>query len=90
VPYRVLEKSYSFGEVESAIDNKIIHGDDLEALKTLLPEYEGRVDCVYIDPPYNTGNKTWVYNDNVSNPTIARWLHEVVGKEVEGLSRHDK
>ena len=90
VPYRVLDKRYSFGEAEAAASNKIIHGDNLEALKALLPEYEGRVDCVYIDPPYNTGNEAWVYNDNVSDPKIARWLHEVVGREGEDLSRHDK
>ena len=56
VPYRVLEKKYDFGDGEPG--NKIIHGDNLEALKSLLPEYEGRVKCVYIDPPYNTGSIT--------------------------------
>jgi adenine-specific DNA-methyltransferase len=90
VPYRVLDKRYSFGEPGDASENKIIHGDNLEALKALLPEYEGRVDCVYIDPPYNTGNEAWVYNDNVNDPKMKRWLHEVVGKEGEDLSRHDK
>ena len=70
--------------------NKIIHGDNLEALKALLPEYEGRVDCIYIDPPYNTGNEGWVYNDNVNDPHIRKWLGEVVGAEGEDLSRHDK
>jgi adenine-specific DNA-methyltransferase len=70
--------------------NKIIHGDNLEALKALLPEYEGRIKCIYIDPPYNTGNEGWVYNDNVSDPKIKKWLHELVGKEGEDLSRHDK
>jgi adenine-specific DNA-methyltransferase len=62
----------------------IIHGDNLEALKSLLPQYEGKVKCIYIDPPYNTGNEGWVYNDNVNDP------HQVVGKEGEDLSRHDK
>jgi adenine-specific DNA-methyltransferase len=90
VPYRVLDKRYAFGETEAASANKIIHGDNLEALKALLPEYEGRVDCIYIDPPYNTENEGWVYNDNVNDPKIARWLHEVVGKDGEDLSRHDK
>jgi len=71
-------------------DPKIIHGDNLEALKALLPEYEGRVDCIYIDPPYNTGNEGWVYNDNVNDPHIRKWLGEVVGAEGEDLSRHDK
>lgn len=68
----------------------IIHGDNLLALKSLLPQYEGRVDCIYIDPPYNTGNEKWVYNDNVNDPKIKKWLGEVVGAEGEDLSRHDK
>lgn len=68
----------------------IVHGDNLEALKALLPRYEGRVKCVYIDPPYNTGNENWVYNDNVNDPRIRKWLRQVVGKEGEDLSRHDK
>jgi adenine-specific DNA-methyltransferase len=59
-------------------------------LKALLPEYEGRVKCIYIDPPYNTGNEGWVYNDNVNDPKIKKWLGQVVGKEGEDLSRHDK
>ena len=88
VPFRVLEKKYTVGADES--DNLIIRGDNLEALKALLPRYEGRVKCVYIDPPYNTGNEGWVYNDNVNDPRIRRWLGAVVGKEGEDLSRHDK
>ncbi len=71
-------------------ENMIIHGDNLEALKALLPEYQGRVDCIYIDPPYNTGNEGWVYNDNVNDPHIRKWLGAVVGKEAEDLTRHDK
>ena len=70
--------------------NMIIHGDNLEALKALLPEYEGRIKCIYIDPPYNTGNENWVYNDNVNDPKIKKWLGQVVGRESEDLSRHDK
>ena len=70
--------------------NKIIHGDNLEALKSLLPEYEGRIKCICIDPPYNTGNENWIYNDNVNDPKIKKWLAQVVGKEGEDLSRHDK
>lgn len=88
VPYRVLEPQYSYGDTDSG--NMIIHGDNLDALKALLPRYEGRVKLVYIDPPYNTGNENWVYNDNVSDPKIKKWLGEVVGKEGEDLSRHDK
>lgn len=71
-------------------ENKIIHGDNLEALKALLPEYEGKIKCIYIDPPYNTGNENWVYNDNVNSPKIQKWLGQVVGKEAEDLTRHDK
>ncbi|MDY3618471.1 site-specific DNA-methyltransferase [Agathobaculum sp.] len=95
VPYRVLERQYSFDaagqhDEDNGSSNMIIHGDNLEALKSLLPLYEGAVKCIYIDPPYNTGNEGWVYNDNVNDPKIKKWLGEVVGKEGEDLSRHDK
>ena len=95
VPYRVLERVYSYDEEGKTIEdnhseNMIIHGDNLEALKALLPKYEGKIKCIYIDPPYNTGNEGWVYNDNVNSPQIRKWLGEVVGKEGEDLSRHDK
>lgn len=88
VPFRTLERKYTFGD--NTTDNKIIHGDNLEALKALLPEYEGRIKCIYIDPPYNTGNEGWVYNDNVNDPKIQKWLGQVVGKEADDLTRHDK
>lgn len=88
VPYRVLEERYTYNAEKS--ENMIIRGDNLEALKALLPRYEGRVKCIYIDPPYNTGNEGWVYNDNVNDPRIKKWLGEVVGREGEDLSRHDK
>lgn len=88
VPYCTLERQYVEGASES--DNMIIHGDNLIALKALLPKYEGKIKCIYIDPPYNTGNEEWVYNDNVNDPTIKKWLGEVVGKEGEDFSRHDK
>ncbi len=95
VPFKVLEHTYGFdngtqSEEETNSGNKIIHGDNLEALKALLPEYEGKVKCIYIDPPYNTGNEGWVYNDNVNDPKIKKWLGKVVGKESDDLSRHDK
>lgn len=95
VPFKVLEHSYGFDngmqtDQETNSGNKIIHGDNLEALKALLPEYEGKVKCIYIDPPYNTGNESWVYNDNVNDPKIKKWLGQVVGKEAEDLTRHDK
>ena len=94
VPFRVLDRQYSFDENgqhagDNGSENMIIRGDNLEALKALLPRYEGRVKCIYIDPPYNTGNEGWVYNDNVNDPRIKKWLGEVVGKEGEDLSRHD-
>jgi adenine-specific DNA-methyltransferase len=53
-------------------------------------EFEGKINCIYIDPPYNTGNESWVYNDAVNDPKIKKWLGQVVGKEGEDLSRHDK
>ncbi len=95
VSFKVLEHSYGFDngtqtEKETNSGNKIIHGDNLEALKALLPEYERKVKCIYIDPPYNTGNESWVYNDNVNDPKIKKWLGKVVGKEAEDLTRHDK
>ncbi len=101
VPFRVLEKKYTYGNddangrdaachVPAHTANKIIHGDNHEALKALLPEYEGRIKCIYIDPPYNTGEENWIYNDNVNSPRIRKWLNKVVGKEAEDLSRHDK
>lgn len=95
VPVRELKHIYEFTEKQERKNttrsgNKIIHGDNLEALKALLPEYEGRIKCIYIDPPYNTGNEEWKYNDNVNDPKIKKWLDTVVGKEGEDLSRHDK
>jgi adenine-specific DNA-methyltransferase len=96
VPYRILEHKYGFSaehgeqDTETKSGNKIIHGDNLSALKSLLPEYEGKIKCIYIDPPYNTGNENWVYNDNVNHPKIKKWLGEVVGRDGEDLTRHDK
>lgn len=90
VPFRVLEKKYTFGNDS---ENMIIHGDNLEALKALLPKYENRIKCIYIDPPYNTGNEHWVYNDNVNDPHIQKWLHDTFhesGITVDDLTRHDK
>jgi len=94
VPFKVLNHQYTFnGDHTPTADthsNKIIHGDNLEALKALLPEYEGKIKCIYIDPPYNTGNENWVYNDNVNDPKIKKWLGQVVGTDNEDLTRHDK
>lgn len=96
VPFYTLEHKYGFKDGEQSetlytgSGNKIIHGDNLAALKSLMPEYEGRVNCIYIDPPYNTGEEKWVYNDNVNDPHIRKWLHQVVGKPEEDFSRDDK
>jgi adenine-specific DNA-methyltransferase len=98
IPFHTLNEEYRFASNEGkqpdtanqGTDNKIIHADNLLALKSLLPEYEGRIKCIYIDPPYNTGNEGWVYNDNVSDPRFKKWLKAVVGKEGEDLTRHDK
>lgn len=70
--------------------NLIVEGDNLLALKALLPYYAGQVKCIYADPPYNTGSENWTYNDNVNSPEIRDWLRNTVGKEGEDLTRHDK
>jgi len=89
VPFRLLKKVKSLSYGDSS-QNLIIHGDNLEALKALMPYYQGQVKCIYIDPPYNTGNEGWVYNDKVNSPKIKKWLGKVVGSESEDLCRHDK
>jgi len=78
------------GRTPSLDGNVIIEGDNLRALKALLPTHAGRVKCVYIDPPYNTGNEGWVYNDNLTQPQFKEWIGQVVGKEGEDACRHDK
>lgn len=93
VPYRLLEPVPELScnpSDGSRTGNLIVQGDNLHALKALLPRYAGQVKCIYIDPPYNTGNEGWAYNDNVNSPEIRRWLGEVVGKEGETLDRHDR
>ena len=91
VPYRPLipDESRSCNAIGSD-DNLIIHGDNLQALKALLPRYAGRVKCIYIDPPYNTGNEGWVYNDNVNSPLMRSWFEEQGVVDNEDLERHDK
>ena len=81
-------KSKGTSKKPSLSDNLLIQGDNLKALKALLPTHAGKVKCIYIDPPYNTGNEGWKYNDNVASPMIQEWL----GKEVniDDLTRHDK
>ncbi len=91
VPYRPLEpdKDRSCNPTDTD-DNLIIHGDNLHALKALLPRYANRIKCIYIDPPYNTGNEGWVYNDNVNSPLMQQWLTENAPIDNEDLERHDK
>ncbi|MCL0097777.1 site-specific DNA-methyltransferase [Dehalococcoidia bacterium] len=84
----VPKKDKSLTDKVSLNDNLILHGDNLKALKALLPTYAGKVKCIYIDPPYNTGNERWVYNDNVNSPMMQEWLGKVVDRE--DFTRHDK
>ena len=95
VPARTLEvdaeKSLPPQDQQPSLDdNLIIHGDNLHALKALMPRYAGRVDCIYIDPPYNTGNEKWAYNDNVNSPLMQEWLKDKSPVDGEDLERHDK
>ena len=92
VPYRALvpDPAKSVSLAKDADDNLIIHGDNLHALKALLPRYAGRVKCIYIDPPYNTGNERWSYNDNVNSPLMQEWLKNNKPVDGEDMERHDK
>lgn len=94
VPFRKpeidTEKSLTGENPPSLDDNLIIHGDNLHALKALLPKYAGKIKCIYIDPPYNTGNENWVYNDNVNSPMMQAWLEKNSPIDIEDLERHDK
>lgn len=92
VPYHQLipDKASSLTDKVSLNDNLIVHGDNLIALKALLPNYQGRVKLVYIDPPYNTGNEKWHYNDNVNSPMIQDWLMQNKAVDKDDLTRHDK
>ena len=102
IPYCTLKRKYSYDkdgqhEEDNGSENMIIHGDNLYALKALLPQYEGMIKCIYIDPPYNTGNKDWCYNDNVDHPLFKKWLEETLNSKeseryvhADDLSRHDK
>lgn len=96
VPFRELkldaDKSLPLkGKSPSLNDNLIIHGDNLEALKALLPTHAGKIDCIFIDPPYNTGNEGWCYNDNVRSPLMQEWLKKSANPvDKEDLERHDK
>lgn len=88
IPYRLVECNEVIGDLNAG--NLIVKGDNLHALKALLPYYKGKVKLIYIDPPYNTGNEGWVYNDAVNSPEMKEWLGRAVGQEAEDLCRHDK
>ncbi|MDE0014125.1 MAG: site-specific DNA-methyltransferase [Candidatus Poribacteria bacterium] len=91
VPYRPLERDERRScNPSGEEDNLIIHGDNLQALKALLPRYANRIKCIYIDPPYNTGNKDWIYNDDVNNPPMQKWFKEHSPVDNEDMERHDK
>ncbi len=90
VPFHLLKKREDLSCGDPNSGNLLVQADNLLALKALLPYYAGQVKCIYIDPPYNTGNEGWVYNDNVNSPEMKAWLGKVVGKEFEDLTRHDK
>ena len=94
VPFRelVIDPKKSLpakGQKPTLDDNLIIHGDNLRALKALLPVYAGKVDCIFIDPPYNTGTEGWCYNDNVRSPLMREWLKRASPVDKEDLERHD-
>lgn len=90
VPFHLLKCNEALSVGDTGSGNLLVQGDNLYALKALLPFYAGKVKCIYIDPPYNTGNESWVYNDNTNSPEMNSWLGKTVGKEAEDLSRHDK
>jgi site-specific DNA-methyltransferase (adenine-specific)/adenine-specific DNA-methyltransferase len=90
VPFHLLKDVPDLGSGDPGAGNLVVRGDNLVALKALLPHYAGQVKCACIDPPYNTGNEGWAYNDNVNSPVIREWLGKVVGKEGETLDRHDR
>ena len=94
VPFHLLKDVPDLACGQSSDGNLIVQGDNLLALKALLPYYAGQVKCIYIDPPYNTGKENdgigWLYSDRVNSPIIHEWLGKAVGEEAEDLSRHDK
>ena len=81
VPYRILETAGKGVYGDPINDNLLIQGDNLDALKSLLPFYAGCVKCIFIDPPYNTGNAFTHYDDNLEH---AQWL-EIMYPRIELL-----
>src|SRR2546428_4571204 len=90
VPFHLLKDVPDLACGEPGDGNLIVQGDNLLALKALLPYYAGQVKCIYIDPPYNTGNEGWIYNDNVNAPEIKKWLGQEDGQEAPNPNRHDQ
>jgi site-specific DNA-methyltransferase (adenine-specific)/adenine-specific DNA-methyltransferase len=90
VPFHLLKDVPELSCGDPGNGNLIVEGDNLVALKALLPYYKGKVKCICIDPPYNTGNEGWTYNDNVNSPVIRKWIGDTVGGEGETLDRHDR
>ncbi len=90
VPFHLLKDEPELSVGEPGAGNLLVEGDNLLALKALLPYYSGQVKCIYIDPPYNTGEENWIYNDNVNSTEVRNWLGKVVGGDLDDLSRHDK
>ena len=88
-PYQILEKDKKLSfKGRDEDENLIIEAENLIALKSLLPKYQGQIKCIYIDPPYNTGNENWVYNDKINSPLMNDWINKTVG--ADDLTRHDK
>lgn len=90
IAFHLLKQNAGLSAGDPEAGNLLVRGDNLLALKALLPYYAQQVKLIYIDPPYNTGNEGWVYNDAVNSPEMREWLGRVVGSEAEDLSRHDK
>ena len=90
VPYQLVHCNGKLSAGDKNAGNLLVQGDNLAALKALLPYYGGQVKCAYIDPPYNTGNEGWAYNDRVDSPALRNWLGKTVGDENADLNRHDK
>src|SRR5690606_17454943 len=88
VPYHSMDEVDDLHFQPEKGQHQIIEGDNLVALKAMLPKYAGKVKCIYIDPPYNTGKEEWVYSDKVNSPLIREWINKVVSKD--DLTKHDK
>ncbi len=75
VPYRLLEADDTHSAGDPTAPNMLIQGDNLDALKALLPFYSGQVRCIFIDPPYNTQSAFDHYDDNLEHSI---WLGTLV------------